>query len=129
MLGKAPDTVFGKNQLTIDDDIELPGLANGQFRLSVESIFNFRRETHGFGFVVSNVAINDFDFHAEPPSAKNVASVEVVQGREQVFFRWSKSRPTDQAHAARNSRITAASVIASPDSKRAIKGISGRLGF
>lgn len=86
MLWKAPDTLFGKNQLTVDDDIELSWLANGQFRLGVESIFNLRRETHGFGFVVSNMAINDFDFHAEPPLAKNVASAELTQGRPRVFL-------------------------------------------
>jgi hypothetical protein len=79
MFRKAPDAVFGKNQLAIDDDIELPGLTNGQFRRGIESIFNFRRETHGFGFVVSNVTINDFDFHDEPPRLENAAFLDTVQ--------------------------------------------------
>lgn len=87
MFRKPPDALFGKNQLTIDDDIELAWLANGQFRWSIESIFNFSRETHGFGFVVSNVTINDFDFHPEPPRPKNGAFFAAVQGRARDFHR------------------------------------------
>ena len=67
---KASLFVFGEDQFAVDDDIELTGLADGQFRWGVKSILNFGRETHGARFVVSNVAINDFDLHvraSEPP--------------------------------------------------------------
>lgn len=63
MFRKASGALFGENELVIDNDIELPGLANCQFRLRIESIFNFGRETHGARFVVSSVTIFDFDLH------------------------------------------------------------------
>jgi hypothetical protein len=60
---KASGVLFGEHELAIDNDIELPRLANGQFRGRIESIFNFGRETHGARFVVSSVTIFDFDLH------------------------------------------------------------------
>lgn len=67
VFGKASGGLFGEYELSIDDDIELTGLTNGQFGRNVESIFDFGRETHGTGFVVSSVTIFDFDLHGEPP--------------------------------------------------------------
>lgn len=64
MLREATFVLFGKNQFAVDSYVELTGLTNGQFRLYVESICNLGRETHGAWFVVSNVAIDDFDLHA-----------------------------------------------------------------
>jgi hypothetical protein len=67
VFGEASFVLFGENQLAVDDHVELTWLANGQFRLRVESFLNLGRETHGTRFVVSNVAIDDFDLHGGPP--------------------------------------------------------------
>ena len=75
MFGKAPHLLFGKDQLPVDEHIELTGLTNDQFRLNVESIFNFGRETHGTRFVVSNMAILGFDLHVKPPPETMVPNV------------------------------------------------------
>ena len=80
VFGKASLFVFGEDQFAVDEDIELAWLANGQFRWCVKGILNFGRETHGARFVVSNVAINDFDLHSEPPNTHD----GVLLGRVQV---------------------------------------------
>lgn len=63
VFGEASGFLFGKYHVAIDEHIELTGLTNDQFRLHIECIFNLGRETHGTRFVVSNVAILDFDLH------------------------------------------------------------------
>jgi hypothetical protein len=72
VFGEASFVLFGENQPAIDDDIELTRLTNGQFRGNVESTFNLGRETHGTRFVVSSVAIFDFDLHGWPPGQRMV---------------------------------------------------------
>jgi hypothetical protein len=67
MFWEASDALFGKNEPAIGQDIELTRFTNGQFRFYVKRFFNLGRETHGTGFVVSNVAIDDFDEHGKPP--------------------------------------------------------------
>ncbi len=67
VFGKASGVLFGEYEFAVDDDVELTRLTNGQFGWNVESIFDFGRETHGARFVVSSVAIFDFDLHGGPP--------------------------------------------------------------
>lgn len=85
MFGKASHLLFGKDQLPVDEHIELTGLANDQFRLNVEGIFNFGRETHGTRFVVSNMAILDFDLHEKPPVATMGPDVPERKGDVEIL--------------------------------------------
>ena len=65
-LRETPFFVFGKNDLSIDEHIELafaPGFAN---RLVPKRLLDMGRETRSLGFIVSHHAIFDLNLHVFP---------------------------------------------------------------
>lgn len=65
-LGEAPFFEFGVNQISVERDLELPS-RRGNERHARDLLLklgqDFIRQTDGFGFVISNRAIDEFEFH------------------------------------------------------------------
>jgi hypothetical protein len=59
--------VFREHQLVIDDDIEDTVAAGDQFGIYSEGIAQFIRQTGGVWFIVSLLAVTNFDLHNTPP--------------------------------------------------------------
>jgi hypothetical protein len=63
VLREAPRVVLGEDELVVDEDIELTGLADLQGGVDVEGILDGGRETRSAGLVVSGVAVLDDELH------------------------------------------------------------------
>lgn len=62
LVRETPFGLLGEDELAIDDDVELAGLADDELRFDADLSLERGRETRGAGFVVSNVAVLDLDF-------------------------------------------------------------------
>jgi hypothetical protein len=55
--------VLREDQLAVDQDVELAGLAGLDLRVDAFGLLDFGRETRGAGLVVSGLAVLDDDVH------------------------------------------------------------------
>jgi hypothetical protein len=63
MLGEAAQGFLAEDQLTVDLDLEDAAAGGDQTGFGAKAIFQIGSQTGRLGFVVSNLAVLDGDFH------------------------------------------------------------------
>ena len=85
ILREASGLQLRKNLFAVDTDFETAAVGRDEdktFDTSLEFCDEFFGQTDRFGFVVSSLAVNDFDFHYFPCGAPSLMP-------SQAFFNWS----------------------------------------